>query len=149
MPGFGVTPWSNMMPGSSSTPWAGMVPGAGGFPGMPGSMSPWDYAKPDQWSRYMPGRTGPASRRSDPNSPTRAIDGMWEGQNGERLWFKDGWVRVYRDVHSDARALTRGRHLYIGIPETKDVMRFEYGTRGSYLGLRDDSGNVQVFRRRR
>ena len=84
---------------------------------------------------------------SDPNSPTREIDGRWVGPDGDRLWIRNGWVRVYRDVHSDARGLTRGQYLYIGIPETKQVMRFEYGLRGQYLGLRDDAGNVQIFKR--
>lgn len=151
MPGMGFSPWSGM-PGMGFSPWSGMMPGLGGSPWsdmMPGSMSPWRYANPDQWSKYMDRGARQFSRGANPNSTTREIDGLWEGPNGEKLWFKDGWVRVYRDVHSDARARTEGRYLFLGIPETKQVMQFEYGIRGKYLGLRDGSGNVQIFRRRR
>lgn len=153
MPGIGGSPWTGMVPGIGGSPWSGMMPGSGSLPwsqmtpGMPGSMSPWSYANPDQWSRYMPRGTEKRYSNTNPDSPTRAIDGRWAGPDGDRLWIRDGWIRVYRDVHSDARVLTRGGYLYIGIPETKQVMRYEYGLRGRYLGLRDDAGNVQIFKR--
>ena len=41
----------------------------------------------------------------------------------------------------------RGRYLFIGRPETKQVLQYEYGVRGDYLGLRDADGTVQMFRR--
>ena len=111
-----------------------------------------DYANPERWSRGMSRFMDPGTRRllrSDPDSPTRELDGLWVNQNGDRLWFRNGWVRITRKQHQDARALLRSGYLYIGIPETKEVMQYEYGLRDGYLGLRDDLGNVQIFRRSR
>ena len=119
---------------------------------MPGSASAFDYANPDRWSREWKNHMSPSlSRwlRSDADSPTRELDGLWVNENGDRLWFRNGWVRITRDRHQDARALLRGNYLYIGIPETKEVMQYEYGTRDGYLGMRDSAGNVQIFRRTR
>lgn len=119
---------------------------------MPGGNNPWDYASPERWSREWSRHMDPAiSRylRSDPDSPTHEIDGLWVNQDGDRLWFRDGWVRITRNQHQDARALLRSGRLFIGIPETKEVMQYDYGIRGGYLGLRDDVGNVQIFKRYR
>ena len=164
MPGMGGYPWSSMgsMPGFGGNPWSSMVPGMsmpgfGGMPGlnsmpgmpMPGQMSPWSYARPEKWSKWMNQDARRNPQRPDAGSPTRELDGLWVSQDGEKLWFRNGWVRVYRGTHSDARALTRGRYLFIGIPETKEVMQYEYGRRGEYLGLRDASGDYRIFRRQR
>ena len=164
MPGLGGNPWSSMgsMPGFGGNPWSGMVPGMsmpgfssmpgfGSMPGMsmPGQMSPWSYARPEKWSDWMNQNARRVPGRADPDSPTRELDGLWVSQDGDKLWFRNGWVRVYRGTHSDARALTRGGYLFIGIPETKEVMQYEYGRRGEYLGLRDSSGNYRIFRRQR
>ena len=128
------------MPGMA--PWSSLG-------SMPGTVAPWDYARPGSWSR--PGRgDGPGLvPPGDRDSPTRELDGLWVGQNGERLWFRNGWLRAYRDVSSDARALLRGRYLFVGIPETKQVLQYEYGLRGDYLILRDANGTGQMFRRYR
>jgi hypothetical protein len=158
MPGLGGNPWSSMgsMPGFGGSPWSGMVPGMsmpgfGSMPGMsmPGQMSPWSYARPEKWSNWMNQNARRVPGRADPDSPTRELDGLWVSQDGDKLWFRNGWVRVYRGTHSDARALIRGGYLFIGIPETKEVMQYEYGRRGEYLGLRDSSGTYRIFRRQR
>jgi hypothetical protein len=150
----GMSPWSSLggMPGMS--PWSSL----GGMPGMspwsslggmPGMSSPWDYARPESWAGT--GRAGgPAYPLPvTPDSPTRELDGLWMGQKGERLWFRNGWLRAYRDVSSDARAMVRRPYLFIGIPETKQVLRYEYSLRGEYLVLRDANGTTQMFRRYR
>ena len=163
--GFSSFPGMTSMPGMSpfgtgGMPWStpfgmgalsGMSPFGMGSQGIPGFGSPWEYMKPDKWGRSGPGFPGKDIRRylgtTPPASPTRELDGLWIGKNGERLWIRNGWVRIYRDTHSDARALLRNRYLFIGIPETKNVLQFEYGLRGNMLGLRDTYGNVQLFRR--
>jgi len=80
--------------------------------------------------------------------PELRLEGRWKSRSGDGLWIWDGWIRFYnRGDYNDARLIVGRTMLYVGIPETGAVTRFEYGLRGDLLALRDFAGNLYLFHR--
>jgi hypothetical protein len=83
-----------------------------------------------------------------PVAPELRLEGRWKGKSGDGLLIMDGWVRFYKHgEYHDARLLVGKRLIYVGIPESGDISRFEYGLRGELLALRDINGNLYLYQR--
>ncbi|MEN8214516.1 MAG: hypothetical protein ABFR19_09160 [Pseudomonadota bacterium] len=83
-----------------------------------------------------------------PLAPELRVEGRWKGKSGDGLWIMDGWVRFYNQgEYHDARLLVGKRLIYVGIPESGRITRFEYGLRGNLLALRDGSGTLYLYQR--
>ena len=81
-------------------------------------------------------------------APELRLAGRWRSRSGDGIWIKDGWIRFYnRGDYNDARLIVGRTMLYVGIPETGVVTRFEYGLRGDLLALRDYGGTLYLFHR--
>ena len=81
-------------------------------------------------------------------APELRLAGRWRSRSGDGLWIKDGWIRFYnRGDYNDARLIVGRTLLYVGIPETGAVTKFEYGLRGDLLTLRDYAGTLYLFHR--
>lgn len=80
--------------------------------------------------------------------PELRLEGRWKSRSGDGVWIMDGWIRFYnRGDYHDARLIVGRTMIYVGIPETGAVTRFEYGLRGDLLALRDISGTLYLFHR--
>ena len=83
-----------------------------------------------------------------PIAPELRVEGRWKGKSGDGLWIMDGWVRFYNQgEYHDARLLVGKRLIYVGIPETGQLSRFEDGLRGDLLALRDINGTLYLYQR--
>jgi hypothetical protein len=83
-----------------------------------------------------------------PIAPELRVEGRWRGKSGDGLWIMDGWVRFYNQgEYHDARLLVGKQLIYVGIPESGKISRFEYGLRGNLLALRDNNGTLYLYQR--
>ncbi len=83
-----------------------------------------------------------------PIAPELRVEGRWTGKSGDGLWIMDGWVRFYNQgEYHDARLLVGKQLIYVGIPESGEISRFEYGLRGDLLALRDSNGTLYLYQR--
>ena len=83
-----------------------------------------------------------------PVAPELRVEGRWKGKSGDGLWIMDGWVRFYNQgEYHDARLLVGKRLIYVGMPESGEISRFEYGLRGDLLALRDGNGTLYLYQR--
>lgn len=143
---WGSVPWSqlpNMPQGGGAGPWTGLpvTPGGGGpIPGTPRPGAPW------------PGAGGPWPSGVPWGEPQRAmtpLEGRWEGVNGERLVFGGDRFRL---AAADGAAivgsfLVHGDRLVAYVPEGDVTRMYRYERRGEYLALKDEAGQVLLFRR--
>lgn len=105
----------------------------------------WDRADLFLLYRNMPG----APPRS-PYSRTQIMDGIWQGRHGEVLMIKDSFFRVFTvsyNVYEDGALATQGPYLRILNPRTGETRDYEYAQRGERMILRDDEGNLLLYRR--
>ncbi len=155
----GQTPWSSPwssplmggMPGMSS-PWSSPWMGMGGMPGM---SSPWD---PRGWGGQMPG-LGPGGFPYEtpwgggppwgPGYEDGPLQGAWESPTGELLLVEGSRYRMYagESRHLDGQLRIEGDRLFLSNPEQRSAQRFEFYTQEGRLLLRDDSGQLYVYRR--
>ncbi len=83
-----------------------------------------------------------------PIAPELRVEGRWKGKSGDGLWIMDGWVRFYNQgEYNDARLLVGKQLIYVGMPESGKISRFEYGLRGDLLALRDSNGTLYLYQR--
>ncbi len=83
-----------------------------------------------------------------PIAPELRVEGRWKGKSGDGLWIMDGWVRFYNQgEYNDARLLVGKQLIYVGMPESGKISRFEYGLRGDLLALRDSNGTSYLYQR--
>ena len=83
-----------------------------------------------------------------PIAPELRVEGRWKGKSGDGLWIMDGWVRFYNQgEYHDARLLVGKQLIYVGMPESGEISRFEYGLRGNLLALRDSNGTLYLYQR--
>lgn len=137
----GQTPWSSPWMGQGNLPgfsspwsplgWGGQLPGfgQGGFPPYQtpwGSMSPW-------WGGYEP-------------SP---LQGAWESPTGELLLIEGSGYRMYagESRHLDGQLRIEGDRLLLSNPEQRSAQRFEFITQDGRLVLRDENGQIYLYRR--
>lgn len=138
-----MSPFS--MPGQ--TPWSSFPLGMGGLPGM---SSPWD---PSGWSRQMPG-FGPGDS-SPYGAPWGApydqspLEGSWESPAGELLLIEGSHYRMYSgdSRYLDGRIRVEGDRLLLYNPEQENALAFEYVHQDGRLMLRDEAGQVYLYRR--
>ena len=142
---WGSVPWSQfpgVSEGGGAAPWTSMpgVPG-GGWP-MPGAAPP---------GGGWPGAGGPrpAGPWAQPQRAVTPIEGRWEGVNGERLEFGGDRFRL---AAADGAAiagsfLVHGDRLVAYVPDGDVTRMYQYERRGEYLALKDESGQVLLFRR--
>lgn len=83
-----------------------------------------------------------------PVAPELRVEGRWSGKSGDGLWIMDGWVRFYNQgEYNDARLLVGKQLIFVGMPESGEISRFEYGLRGDLLALRDSNGTLYLYQR--
>ena len=120
-------------------------------------------AKCREWVRSFPGRqsgaalaypwTGPGQAGAplgySSNAGGSALNGAWQGNSGEVLVVRDGLFRIYAgiDSYNDGRLAVHGRQLVLSNPSTGHSREYEYALHEGLLALRDNSGNVLLYRR--
>jgi len=86
-----------------------------------------------------------------PLGPTSAtLDGNWRGQSGEVLVVRNGLFRIYldRDRYQEGRIELRGKDV-LGM-QSQDgsvTRRYEYAVHEGRLVLRDEAGNLLLYKR--
>ncbi|MCP3666980.1 MAG: hypothetical protein GY696_31560 [Gammaproteobacteria bacterium] len=82
--------------------------------------------------------------------PSTQLDGSWQGRNGEVLVIRQGQFRLYpnRTTHKQGLLTIRGpRLLLMHDPETNSQRFYEYAEQQGKLALRDQNGNMLLFKR--
>ncbi len=131
---------SYMNPGAMNP--GAMNPGAmpfNSFGGFPGS-SPWNSMQ--QFNQFRQFNTPP--------SITQRLDGEWQGQAGDMLTIHNGRFRIYRDRGNFREGrihIENEQMLSMQEPENDLILRFEYAEKDGQLVLRDESGNLMLYRR--
>jgi hypothetical protein len=148
----GMSPWStmpgigNQIPGQSqmqqlfqSYPQAGQFWQPGGRIGSPATGYRGIMPRPGAATRGLASLYGAGS----------AIDGVWQGNSGEIFLVHNGQFRLYagRDNYNDGRLAVRGNRLILANPSTGISRAYEYATEDGRLVLRDDNGNLLLYRR--
>ena len=77
------------------------------------------------------------------------LDGAWQGNSGEILLVRDGQFRLYatRDTYKDGRIAVQGNRLVLADPRSGISREYEYAAHEDRLVLRDDNGNLLLYRR--
>ena len=159
---MGTNPWSAMTgnPWSMGTsPWSAMT-------GNPWSMgaSPWSSMTGNPWSSgtspwsqmpnmpafpaFNPGASPPYGQ--SPMSRTAPLDGNWQGQSGEVLVVQNGRFRIYLDPdrYQEGRVELLSKDLLeMYSRDSATARRYEYAVHQGRLVLRDDAGNLLLYRR--
>lgn len=171
-PGSGMGNWPGMNPMSmpGQTPWSPTWMGMGGMPGlsspwsspwtgmggMPGLSSPWD---PRGWGSQIPGFNQggfPAYEMPwgggppwGPGYEEGPIEGAWESPSGELLLIEGSRYRMYagESRHLDGQVRIEGDRLFLSNPEHRSAQRFEFYRRDDGLLLRDEGGQLYIYRR--
>lgn len=144
---MGGSPWSSM----AGSPWSSMA--GSPWSSMPGS--PWSMGG-NPWSQLnnMPGYPafGPNAQvpYGQPSGWTGALDGSWQGQSGEILAVQSGRFRIYldRDRYQEGRIELLGKDLLsMQGQNSGTARRYEYAVHEGRLVLRDEAGNLLLYRR--
>ncbi|MET0106891.1 MAG: hypothetical protein ABW072_17385 [Sedimenticola sp.] len=148
MPGFGnpMSPMNSFgtMPGFNN-PMSPMS----GF-GMPNNFNPGSmpFNSFGGAPAYNPWRAMPQFAPAP--SITEQLDGSWQGQAGDMLVIRNGRFRIYRDkdnfregrIHIENEQILSMQELSSG-----QSLRYEYAEQEGRLALRDEWGNLLLYRR--
>jgi hypothetical protein len=141
---FGSWP---MNPGSM-----GSMGSLGGFPGMSPFSSPFSgFNQP--FNSFSPGSLNRwPMPRGYPNTPssTAILDGKWQSNSGEVMVIDNGQFRIYRSrsEYRDGRLRLHGRSLLsLQDLNSGNSMEFEYALQNDRLALRDQRGNLLLYKR--
>lgn len=156
-------PWSGMpsIPGGG-WPMSGAVPGAGwpmpgtgmpggGWPmtgGVPGGGWPMTGGVPAGSAR-VPGLQVPGAPWSRPARTVTPVEGKWQGANGEWLEFRSDRFRLAAPEGGALAGsfLVHGDRLVAYVAEANVTRLYQFEVRGDYLALKDEAGQLLLFRR--
>jgi len=152
MDAMGMNRGSTGMPESFTAPFGGGWPGSGPSPGQGsdpwapqrwmrqfGGQSPQSYADPRRWPQQMQSMW----------TAIRELDGDWRGRGGEVLSIRGDRFRIYasRDNYADGQLEIDGSHLILRDSRSQRTRRYEFAVHEGRLALRDDSGQLLLYRR--
>jgi len=132
-PGFG-------MPGGS--PWAAPFQDPSALMGKGSEMM-------NQFSQGLRGPGAQGFARQMLPWMASPLDGVWEGRNGELLIVKGNRFRIYPGYagYVDGYVKLSGDRLAMYNPSDQNVLPFEYAESEGRLVLRDDAGQLFLYRR--
>ncbi|OOZ37199.1 hypothetical protein [Solemya velesiana gill symbiont] len=116
--------------------------------GMPGSMSfssfgPSPYSNPwGSMQQFNQFKRAP--------SATKQLDGDWRGQAGDVLVINNGRFRIFRDRSNFREGrihIENDQHLLMQDLASGQSLRYEYAEQEGRLALRDEWGNLMLYRR--
>ncbi len=159
---LGNTGWGSYgMPGGmGGSPW---TPGMGSMmnPSLPmGQFNPW--GNPSTWMQSNPWSGGsfwapqgqyPAAPGGGtawaPAPPPSPLDGSWQGNTGEILAISQGRFRVYqgRDQYREGSITLAGNYLTMTPDGVAQGRVYEFAEQEGRLVLRDEAGNLLLYRR--
>jgi hypothetical protein len=154
--GWGSTPWSQgsmpSWPKNSMPSWPqGSMPSwqQGSMPSWPQKYMPWSQSPP--WSDSSYGQEyGRPSHPQGANDPVAELDGSWQGKSGELLVIRHGRFRIYQDqerFREGNLALEGQNTLTMQDPSTGNAQRYDYALHEGKLALRNQAGNLFLYRR--
>lgn len=119
------------MPWGRSLPWQGWEAG------------PWSQAMPQ-----APSRGGGQPSGDRPQAPS-VLEGVWQGAAGDVLTVHGHRFRIEAGQPQVGYGtfMLHGNRLIAYLPQTDSTRLYEYEVRGDYLALRDESGQMLLFRR--
>ncbi|MES9957601.1 MAG: hypothetical protein ABW086_11160 [Sedimenticola sp.] len=148
--------------GSGSMGFNSPQSGFGSMPGFGNPMSPMSgFGMPNNFNpgsmpfnsfggapAYNPWRAMPQFAPAP--SITEQLDGSWQGQAGDMLVIRNGRFRIYRDkdnfregrIHIENEQILSMQELSSG-----QSLRYEYAEQEGRLALRDEWGNLLLYRR--
>lgn len=151
--GWSGWPGTQSFPMSGLTPWSSPWMGMGGLPGL---SSPWDTRGwtgqfPGWWQGGYPPSQMPWGSVSPwwDGSEQSPLEGAWESPTGELLLIEGPRYRMYagESRHLDGQLRIEGDRLLLSNPEQRSAQRFEFITQEGRLMLRDDNGQIYLYRR--
>ena len=104
----------------------------------------------DHSDLYILYRSLPGAPPRSPASKTQLLDGVWKGRWGEILMIRDGTCRLITNsynLYEDGNIETRGAVMRIENLRTGDIREYTYAYKGKRMIMRDDQGNVLLYRR--
>jgi len=108
------------------------------------------------WSSHFPApeypdwsSPGPGYPPIPADDPALWLDGHWLGKNGMLLVFRQGLLRIYTDIdlYQDFHVTLRSNWLLLKDPLSGQIQHFELAHQMGWLGLRNQSGEIALFRR--
>ena len=152
------------MPGGMPMNWGSLPWSQGAMPSWPGGEIPWSQGTMPAWpGTQMPWTGSPVNRRApSPGSagslfPDTGLSttpaelyGSWQGKSGEVLMIGNGRFRIYRDrdnFREGLLTLEGQNRLTMQDPASGNVRRYEYAVHQGKLALRDEAGNLFLYRR--
>ena len=148
-PGSG-TGWGGLsgFPGGQGLSGFPGMQGLSGFPGMQGLSGmpepPWSARE-----RTSPVPVSPFARDPRGPGPEARLAGVWQGSGGEVFMARGD---AFRLMDSSGRAvegrfLVHGRRLVVYLPDPDQVRLYEFEHRGDAFAIKDDYGQITLFRR--
>jgi hypothetical protein len=132
---------------------SGLTPPFGTMMGWPG-VSPWgmpmqDPSKALGFGADMMKPWSQGSARGDGRDGGRALDGVWEGSGGDLLIVQGGRYRIYapQDQHVDGWLQQQANRIALYNAQRGQSQVFEYAAQDGRLALRDNGGQVFLYRR--
>ncbi len=154
-------PVGPMSPGGMS-PYAMMAPGmaSGMTPGMPLNGMGQYYQQSQNWMRQLPMRQGawggleqalPGTGSASAEEKTDTPEGKWRGSNGEWLIIARGMFRLYvsRDRYVEGDVRFADRWVSFRNNDNQTVKTYEFAVRDGRMILKDEDGNLLLFKQQR
>lgn len=139
VPGMGMMPYGAMMPGMTN--WGMPFQGPTQMFGMHDMMDQLGTQQPGSPAGMLnPWQRGPSA------SP---FEGVWEGVNGELVIVQGDRFRIYAPgaTYVDGFVKVQGDRLALYNPQDQQARPFDYAMKEGRLVLRDDAGQLFLYRR--
>jgi hypothetical protein len=110
---------------------------------------PWAQPSPAADASYGQGYQQPFYSQ-DVGGQNAELGGRWQGNRGELLMIRNGRFRIYQDQErfKEGNLGLEGQNmLTMQDPVSGNVRRYEYALQGDKLALRDQAGNLLLYRR--
>lgn len=138
-PGMGMMPYGSMLPGTTN--WGMPFQGPTQMFGMVDKMDPLGTQLPDKHlQRQSPWLQDPSAT---------PFEGIWEGANGELVVVQGDRFRIYAPgaTFVDGIVKTQGDRVALYNPVDQQARPFDYAMQQGRLVLRDDAGQLFLYRR--